>query len=196
MRQLEPEFSAAIAEDRPKLGVQLRHARLLRGLRLKDVAEMSGYSESLISKIETDKAIPSLNTLHRLAKALGTSIGALFDTCPATARVVSRPSERLSMGVGEDGTETEMLVPFGASKLVQALIVRVHPGGHSGGLRHHQGEEVGYMTGGELIFSIAGKNYHLRKGDSFYFPSHLPHGFRNPGTEIAEVIWFNTPATL
>jgi transcriptional regulator with XRE-family HTH domain len=176
--------------------LQLRHARLVRGLRLKDIADMSGYSESLISKIETDKTTPSLNTLHKLAQALGTTMGALFNADPTAARVVSRPSERLSMGVGEDGTETEMLVPFGSSKLIEAIIMRVHPGGHSGGLRHHQGEEVGYMTGGELIFSVDGKDYHLRKGDSFFFPSHLPHGFKNPGTEVAELIWFNTPASL
>ena len=67
------------------------------------------------------------------------------------------------MGIGEDGTETEMLVPFGSSKLIEAVIIRVHPGGHSGGVRHHHGEEVGYLTRGELIFSVDGKSYHCAR---------------------------------
>src|SRR5690348_8733491 len=57
----------------PRIGSQLRRQRRLRGLRLKDVAEKAGLSESLISKIENNKVSPSISTLHSLAKALGTS---------------------------------------------------------------------------------------------------------------------------
>src|SRR5882757_8997661 len=63
------------AEQELRLGLQLRHARLVKGLRLRDVAEQSGYSESLISKIEHNKATLSLNTLHRIAQVLGKTIG-------------------------------------------------------------------------------------------------------------------------
>ena len=157
---------------------------------------MTGYSESLISKIETDKTTPSLNTLHKIAQALGTSMSTLFNTDPHATRIVSSPGDRLSMGVGEDGTETEMLVPFGGSKLIEAVIFHIHPGGHSSGMRQHQGEEVGYVISGQLKFFVDGKTYVLKPGDSFFFPSHLPHGFENHGKEIAKVIWFNTPASL
>src|SRR3984893_14172128 len=78
-----------------RLGLQLRHARLVKGLRLRDVAERSGYSESLISKIEHNKATPSLNTLHRIAQVLGKTIGTLIaDTAPAHRGVVTKSGER------------------------------------------------------------------------------------------------------
>src|SRR5262249_33590117 len=48
----------------PRIGSQLKRQRRLKGLRLKDVAERAGISQSLISKIENNKASPSLSTLH------------------------------------------------------------------------------------------------------------------------------------
>src|ERR1700748_3097430 len=56
----------------PALGVQLRHARLVKGLRLKDLADLANCSESMISKIENNKSMPSLKPLHRMHRALET----------------------------------------------------------------------------------------------------------------------------
>ena len=36
----------------------------------------------------------------------------------------------------------------------------------------------------------------LGPGDSFAFPSTLPHMYRNPGSEVTRVIWINTPPTF
>ncbi|CAN7764381.1 cupin domain-containing protein [Caballeronia sp. LjRoot31] len=33
----------------------------------------------------------------------------------------------------------------------------------------------------------------LNAGDSFAFPSNLPHAYYNPGDVVARVIWFNPP---
>src|SRR6185503_462278 len=47
-----------------------RHAPLMRGSRLKDVADAAGCSESLVSKIENNKIEPSLQVLHKLCTVL------------------------------------------------------------------------------------------------------------------------------
>jgi transcriptional regulator with XRE-family HTH domain len=186
-----------------RLGLQLRHARLVKGLRLRDVAERSGYSESLISKIENNKATPSLNTLHRIAKVLGKTIATLIgETTPRRRGVVTKPYERPIIpqfavaGHASDGTEAEVMVPLGSSSLVGAFVVRVKPGGSSDGLRQHDGEEVGFIRTGELLLTVDGETYHLTEGDSFHFSSNLPHGFTNPGNVPTEIIWVNTPASL
>src|SRR5712671_5099222 len=57
------------------IGTRLRHARLTRGLRMKDVADSAGCSESLVSKIENNKLEPSLQVLHKLCVVLNISIG-------------------------------------------------------------------------------------------------------------------------
>src|SRR5580693_4062127 len=93
MRTAEPE-----GNDTPTghsgLGVQLRHARLVKGLRLKDLADLANCSESMISKIENNKSSPSLNTLHRIARALDTSVAELLQDRSTIGQVVHRKGER------------------------------------------------------------------------------------------------------
>jgi transcriptional regulator with XRE-family HTH domain len=191
------------ADQELRLGLQLRHARLVKGMRLRDVAEKSGYSESLISKIENNKATPSLNTLHRIARVLGKTIAALIgDSGPSRHDVVMRAGARpiipeISVsGVASDGTEAEVMVPLGQSALMGAFLIRVRPGGSSDGLRQHEGEEVGFVRVGELLLTVDGVTHHLKEGDSFFFASTLPHGFSNPGKIPTEIVWVNTPASL
>src|SRR3984957_13506624 len=61
---------AASKAELSSIGLKLRHARTVRGMRRADLATVSGCSESLLSKIENGKTTPSLNTLHSLAKGL------------------------------------------------------------------------------------------------------------------------------
>src|SRR5712675_1701238 len=119
------DLAGQLAGGELRLGLQLRHARLVKGLRLRDVAERSGYSESLISKIEHNKATPSLNTLHRIAQVLGKTIGTLIgDTATAHRGVVTKSGERAIIpqisGADRpsDGTEAEVMVPLGGSALM------------------------------------------------------------------------------
>jgi transcriptional regulator with XRE-family HTH domain len=196
----DPSMSLEIGELR--LGSKLRHARLVHGMRLSDVAEKSGCSDSLISKIENNKAMPSLNTLHRLAKALGTTISDLFREGAGGNGVVTRQGERLILsgmrerGDTTEGIENELLIPFGANTLLQASIVRVDAGGRSDGLHQHQGDEAGYVLRGEVVLTVGADTYRLGPGDAFFYSSAQPHGISNPGTTRAEIVWVNTPPSL
>jgi DNA-binding transcriptional MerR regulator len=40
------------------------------------------------------------------------------------------------------------------------------------------------------------ERYVLRIGDSLYYPSGVRHSWRNPGREVARLIWVNTPPTF
>jgi transcriptional regulator with XRE-family HTH domain len=194
--------AATSSEEELRIGRRLRHARLVKRMRLSDVASISECSESLISKIENGKATPSLNTLHRLAKALGTTIATLLSDTAAVNGVVMRGGERpvLSrLGLGGkdiDGVETELLIPFGARSTLQATLVRVQPHAVGDGFRQHEGDEVGYVISGEIVLTVAGVSYRMRAGDAFFFPSTEPHALANPGKTIAEIVWVNTPPSL
>ena len=62
------EFENEVAVS---VGCKLKAARSRRGMTMRTLADASGFSEGLISKIENGKAMPSLLTLVRLAGALG-----------------------------------------------------------------------------------------------------------------------------
>jgi transcriptional regulator with XRE-family HTH domain len=196
---LHPAQAADVLELR--LGLRLRHTRLAKNLRLSDVAAKSGYSESLISKIENNKALPSLNTLHRLAKALGTTISALFHD-GGDGGIVTHPGQRLVLrNVGErgalaEGIENELLIPLGADTQLQASLMRIEVGGRSDGLHQHQGDEAGYVIKGDVILTVGVSSYRLGPGDAFYYSSEQPHGISNADTVPAEILWCNTPPSL
>jgi transcriptional regulator with XRE-family HTH domain len=200
----EPADSAMQSRrsDDLQIGGKLRHARMVRKLRLKDLAERVGCSESMLSKVENDQVRPSLKILHRIAAELNTSIGALFSGADDRNKVVMRRSERPVIRTnvigrpGAAGVRLECLVPDPENRLLYGSIHVVEPGGGSEGAIEHQGEEIGYVLEGELDLTVDSETFHLFPGDSFFFDSSLPHGYRNPGQLTAKVIWINTPPTF
>ena len=176
------------------LGVRLRHARLVAGLTLLQLAQKAACSESLISKLEHGVASPSLAMLHRLAMALDTNIAALTSEQIAPGGPILRRKERPVIRAG--GIALERLVLPTRGGLLQANIHILEPGAASDGTIVHAGEEVGYVLEGSLELTLDDTLYLLDEGDAFTFPSHLPHGYRNAGTGVARVLWVNSPATF
>jgi transcriptional regulator with XRE-family HTH domain len=171
------------------IGGRLRHARLARGATLKDVARAAGCSESLVSKIETDKINPSLKVLHRICEALKVTIG-----------VVTRAGHRVTVEFDSlrrgTGLRMERLVPHAKGHLLQGSVHVIAPGGSTDGVVSHQGEEVGYVIEGELDLTVGKRTYRVRAGDSFCYRSDEPHGYRNVGSTEARVVIVNTPPSF
>jgi transcriptional regulator with XRE-family HTH domain len=183
-----------------KVGARLRLARRLRGLKLKALAEKVGCSESLLSKYETGKAMPSLPMLHRLARALGFNIGWMFEEDEGDAGIVFRAGERPMIALDPlrkgEGITLERVVPYDPGHLVQCNIHHIAAGGKSDAPISHDGEEVGYVIEGEIELEVDGRVYRLSAGDAFVFRSTLPHAYRNPTDRAASIFWVNTPPTF
>jgi len=181
------------------IGRKLRQARKIKGLRLKQLADAVGCSESLLSKIENDKARPSLQMLHNIVGQLGITVGSLFTEPDTHSSVVKRPGERAIIRMDSmtaDGVRLECLVPEEGGKALYGSIHIVEPGGGSAGAITHEGEEIGLVLEGSFELTVEGKPYTLHTGDSFFFESHLPHAYRNTGDVTAKIIWINSPSTF
>ncbi|HEX3442814.1 MAG TPA: cupin domain-containing protein [Pseudolabrys sp.] len=191
--------SAAGADREARIGAKVKHGRMVRGITLKQLAEEAGCSESLLSKIENNKAMPSFGTLHRIAAALGTNVGVLFSAGGEGAQIVSRAGERPIIVTDQlrtgKGVQLERLIPYSREYLLQSNIHLIAPGGRTDAISH-AGEEIGYVLEGEIELTIDGNRYCAKAGDSFHFRSELPHAYRNIGTKPARVLWVNTPPTF
>jgi transcriptional regulator with XRE-family HTH domain len=179
-----------------ELGSRLRHTRKIRKLRLADVARLVPCSESLLSKIETNRVAPSLHMLHRIAAVLDTTVAELFSPDPDGSVAVFRPGDRpviVLEGAGSDGLVLERLIPFTRGRVLNANIHVVPPGAGNGGELKHEGEEVGYVLEGQIELTVNGEVRILSQGDSFFFLSHQPHSYRNPGAVAARILWVNAP---
>lgn len=190
------ESGAGIGE----VGQRIRHLRKLKRMRLKDLAAAVGCSESLLSKVELNRATPSLRMLHRIMAELGSNIAALFSESSAEEvrvyRAEERPIVRIAGTDGAPGIRLERLAPVDADHILEANIHEVDPGANNGGDIKHEGEEVGYVLAGELELTVGERIFRLSKGDSFHFRSELPHSYRNPGRAVARILWVNTPPTF
>lgn len=183
-----------------RIGAKVRHARLLRGLSLRQLADKVGCSVSTLSKIECQKANPSITMLHRICSALETNMAGLFNS-DEDFSVVTRGQDRPVIQTDQvrrgEGIRLERLVPYSASSLLQGNIHVIQPGGGSDHGLQHEGEEIGYVIEGRLELVVDGVTYLAEAGDSFFFRSDLPHSYRNASDSVeARVIWINTPPTF
>lgn len=193
-RRVEVEHGPPLPEL--LLGRRIKLARTAKGMRLRELAERAELSESLLSKLENDKAIPSLASLHRIAAALDTNVSWFFSEDNDRGQVIVRKGERPTIRSNSEKATIENIVPYGMGHLLQALIISIEPGGSSQGAREHIGEEAGYIIEGEFELILDGVSYRLSAGDSFNFRSERPHAYRNPGKKQTKLIWVNTPPTL
>lgn len=182
----------------PSLGAQLRHLRRLKRVTLRHLADAIGCSESMLSKVENDRADPSLHMLHRLAEALGTPVQALLSDTPSPTLTVYRQGERPLLKLerhrsGPPLASFERMIPYAEGRTLNANVHVVPPGGGSNGALRHAGEEVGYVVEGTIELVVDGDSAIVSAGGSFFFRSSLPHSYRNVGATVARIVWVNSP---
>ena len=184
----------------PKVGGRIRAFRKMQRLRLLDLAERAGCSESLVSRIETGRVVPSLSTLHRLSRALQVNVAVLLEDGEDRTCTVYTPESRPRTAHGDpaegDGSTAENLIPYAADRRLEALIVHLPPGGALCGPFSHDGEEVGLVLDGVLELVVDGEAHLIRAGSSFYFGSGNAHSYRAASAEACRVVWVNTPPTF
>jgi len=201
-RTRHTEADASVEEAHIAIGTRLRHARLTQNVTLRELAERIGCTESFLSKIEHDKARPSLATLHRLANSLNINIATLFtdDGELFDPVAITRSGERPkiitnSIGKGR-GIILESLVSNAVTRLLEANIHHVEPNCSTDGMIQHEGEEMGFVLQGRIELSVEGQAYIVERGDSFFFRSSRPHGYKNIGNITALILWVNTPKSF
>lgn len=174
------------------LGSRLRQLRTKRRLGLAEVAAAAGISVGFLSAIERSQMSASIGTLRRLARYYRTKILDFFDPAESNPRLV-RPATRKVLDAGP-GVHMELLA--WGNTVMEPHLFRIKPNAGSGESYAHEGEEFLFVLRGELKISLAGEEYHLKRGDSFYFESATPHHWRNPGPAETWLLWVNTPPTF
>jgi DNA-binding transcriptional MerR regulator/mannose-6-phosphate isomerase-like protein (cupin superfamily) len=174
------------------VGPQLRRLRAQRGRSLAEVAAAAGISIGFLSALERSQMSASVGTLRRLARYYRTNILDFFDATEMNTRLV-RPPKRKVLDAGP-GVRMELLA--WGNKVMEPHLFRIAPEAGSGESYTHEGEEFLFVLRGELQIALDGEEYHLKRGDSFYFESATPHHWKNPGRSEAWLLWVNTPPTF
>jgi len=176
------------------LGQQLRQLRKQHRLSLVQVAKACGISVGLLSQIERGLSSPSVKILGLLAGQFGVSVDSLLRAASrsdseAIGRVARAGSHRC-VDLSDKGIHKEMYTPP-AGRSLDLCRARIAPGGSTGDdlFSTSMGEQVGLVLQGTLELWIEDQVMLLRPGDSFCYASRTPRRWRNPGSDVAEVIW-------
>ena len=191
-----PDSARKAEHEVLRVGGRIRHIRLAKRMRLRDLAAVCDCSESLLSRVENNLANPSLNMLHRIANALEVNTVALFEDGDSNPLVISKATERVIIGRGAPGEQAEILIPYEENRRLGGMIAILPPGFASNGPLQHEGEEMGYVLEGEMELTVGETVSIVKPGDSFFFRSDLVHSYRNPGSAVCRVIWVDTPPTF
>ena len=177
------------------IGGQIRELRKRRGWTLKQLAERSGLSVSFLSQVERGLSSPSISSLSAVAEALEVPLSNFF-TVTHNPSVVVRSQDHGRFRI--DGTEVTYITLSGPlkNKMLEPLLVEVPPHYKATPPFAHRGEEFAYVLEGAITYTIQGKDYQLKEGDSIHLTSEIPHTYRNDGSEWAKVIWVLTPRLI
>ena len=193
-----PKDAATIDSDEAsdqRLGETVRLLRQRAGLSIQDVATKTGLSNGMISQLERARAMPSIRTLRLLSIALEVPISYFFETSDPAAdvqRYIVRKNNRRLLRLTASGVVKEALTPEGTGQL-ELYELTLNPGASSGtDFLQHTGEKAGYILSGSLRLWLDNQAHVLEAGDSFRFPSIVPHMFDNPTQQAARVIWVTT----
>jgi transcriptional regulator with XRE-family HTH domain len=175
------------------LGARIKSLRLERELQQRQLAEKADLAPSMVSQIESGRLTPSLNTLRKIADALGVTIATLFDGQPAGRIQVSRLRDYPV--VSFDGS-TEQWSVLGAGLFegrIRAVVSTLAP--RSRGVTTDKvvikpGQmKLFYVLDGKVALLYNGERHALDAGDSALLDGGTPHGWENLGAKKARVLW-------
>ena len=158
----------------------VRSRRLEIGLNVAQLAERTGISKGMLSKIENAQSSPSLSTIERLASALDMPLTSLF-----RGLAEERDAVFVKAGSGPEivrkgtraGHTYELLGSLrGPYKRVEPLLVSLDVRSEMFPLFQHSGIEILYMLDGVMEYSYGRQVYRMERGDTLQFEGDIPHG--------------------
>ena len=163
------------------IGSTVREIRQKLGLTIAEIAEQTGISRGMLSKIENAQTATSLDTLAKLASALGVSLSAFFRNYDVPGGGAQLVKSGAGMEVVRRGTKrghTYHLLAYdqGPTKLFEPFLITMDDASEVCPTFEHPGTEFIYVLEGKLEYRHGQSTYLLEPGDALTFRGDIPHG--------------------
>lgn len=167
------------------VGTRLRRLRTDRGWTVQHLADRAGISRRLLTQIERGQANPSLVTMTRLARQVGTDFRALLDQDGTDTPVtVGGPAERRLVWSTPAGSTGELLQSVTGDRTVDLWRWRLAPGDSYQGQPDPAGSaELFHVLEGELTLSVGADRWSVPAGGSARLASDCRYAYENQGSE-------------
>ncbi|HUH64441.1 MAG TPA: helix-turn-helix domain-containing protein [Terracidiphilus sp.] len=156
------------------IGTKLRSLRLQKRLTLSRLAAETGLSTALLSKLETDRMVPTLPTLATISRVYGVGMSHFFSEPREHSLSITRQAHLQGNGRGLESTKVTPLHTVGAGDRLVAQVIELAAG--SNGAAGESSAETGgllYVLEGCLQIAAGGLTEELDAGDCAYMRSGM-----------------------
>lgn len=178
------------------IGERLRLLRKSHRMSQDELARKSGLSKSAVSILELNNRDPRVKTLRKLLEVFNIPLSQFFAEAETEKKVKFGHADRSLIFEKKDSYKIELLVPFDLNRAMELSLFTFQPYKGFESKYSHQGQEAGLVLEGEVILSIDGADYKVKKGECFYFQANKMHALRNDSSKISKVLCIMTPPTL
>lgn len=176
------------------IGAKIRSLREQKSITIEQVAQMSGLNAQYLEVIEQDAQAPTIGELIKISRALGVRVGTILDDFSTDGPAITRAEERVDHPVlrSSSGNKSKMNYFSLSSKKqdrnMEIYMVDVFPKPSNAEMSSHEGEEFVIVLEGVVEIIYGKETYYLKKGDTIYYDSIVPHFVGSKGEEGARIM--------
>ena len=164
------------------IGREVRSFRRQQEMTVADLANLTGLSIGMLSKIENGNTSPSLTTLQSLANALNVPLTSFFNRFEQQRQAVHTKAGE-GAAIRREGTRANhqynLLGHIGANAsgvIVEPYLITLSEESDIFRTFQHAGIETIYMLEGEVDYRHGDNVHPLKPGDTLFFDADAPHG--------------------
>lgn len=170
------------------IGLKLRGLRTQKSLTLSRLAAETGLSTALLSKLETDRMIPTLPTLAAICRVYGVSIGYFFADATHHTLSITRKEHLQGTARIAEGMKVVHLNGRSAAARLRAQMIECPPGGAPATWEGAQRSGFLYVLEGRLQLNAGGTIETLEPGDCAYMESDMEISWSAAGKHRCRVL--------
>ncbi len=156
------------------IGMKLRTLRTQKHLTLSRLAVETGLSTALLSKLETDRMIPTLPTLSNICRVYGVGLSYFFAEAARHTLAITRKAHLARDSRGQEAVKQIPLHTVTADAKLVARMVEYPPGVTATMTEGGRSlTSVVYVLEGELHLDAGGMHEVLEAGDCVYLDTEL-----------------------
>jgi transcriptional regulator with XRE-family HTH domain len=183
--------------ENKELGKTIANYRVKHNYNLKQLAEKTKISSSMLSQIERGLTSPSLNTLRMIADALEVPLLSFFTESEKSKDLITRANSRKKIVFPPPQNMEYMLLSPDLSGSIEMVLMKIPPLSNSAEKPVvHIGEEVAYVLEGSIILHLGDDIETLYTGDSVKIPPGVQHKWENTTDQEVTIIFAVTPPTF
>jgi transcriptional regulator with XRE-family HTH domain len=168
------------------IGQRVRRLRDGAGMTLEALAEKSGVSRAMLSRIERGESSPTAQLLNRVVAGLGVTLSSLFASAEEAPAPVSRAATQATWRDPDTGYQRRAISPQGTGAAAEIVEIDF-PGGAevSFGPNAAIVDQQIWILAGEMELTVGETAWRLAHGDCLHMRLDRPIRFRNPTQQAA-----------